>query len=227
MRTEVYLVRHGTTKYNAERRYYGREDEPLNETGRLQAEYLARRLSGTGIDAVYSSPLSRAVDTVRPYAEERGLVLRLDERLIERDGGRMSLTLIRDMYAVVPPDEMERLRINPALFTYGGAEPAETVYARVGRALWEICARHSGGRICISSHAFSLRMLLAFALGLPPRRFMAALPNASLSLIVEEDGAFRQEYIGDDSFLPESLRQNVDPGYVFARPDESDYTRKG
>ena len=73
MATRIILVRHGETDWNAERRWQGHSDRPLNEAGRRQAEELAARLDGAPIDAVYSSDLLRAHETARLLAEPRGL----------------------------------------------------------------------------------------------------------------------------------------------------------
>ena len=59
--TQVILVRHGETEWNVEQIFRGRIDIELNETGVKQAELLAEYLSNLKIDAVYSSPLKRAL----------------------------------------------------------------------------------------------------------------------------------------------------------------------
>src|SRR5207244_1461401 len=61
----LYLVRHGETDWNRERRFQGTSDIPLNELGRAQSRALAQRLTDARLDAVYTSPLSRAVETAR------------------------------------------------------------------------------------------------------------------------------------------------------------------
>ena len=83
----LYLVRHGKTQLSARGAYSGRRDAALTGEGREQARRVAERLRGAGVDAVYSSPLSRAVDTARAIAEAAGAPLHLDERLLEIDYG--------------------------------------------------------------------------------------------------------------------------------------------
>ena len=71
----LYLVRHGQTAYNAERRLQGQLDIPLDDEGRRQAHALAERLyeAGPRFDALYSSRLSRARETARVIGEKLGL----------------------------------------------------------------------------------------------------------------------------------------------------------
>mgnify|MGYP000626705443 CR=1 FL=1 len=69
----LYLVRHGETDWNLERRIQGSTDIPLNNTGREQARVTGRLLSSRHWDAIYSSPLSRARETAEIIASEVGL----------------------------------------------------------------------------------------------------------------------------------------------------------
>ena len=81
--TEIYLIRHGQTDYNRQFRLQGRSDIPLNRLGLAQARAAHEALRGVHFDAVYASPLRRAVDTaciVSGWPEEK---IELDPRLIE------------------------------------------------------------------------------------------------------------------------------------------------
>ena len=79
----LWLVRHGETDWNAEGRFQGWTDVPLNETGREQAEQLRELLSTSRFDGVWSSDLERAVETARIAIGEPAV----DRRLRELDFG--------------------------------------------------------------------------------------------------------------------------------------------
>jgi broad specificity phosphatase PhoE len=82
----VYLLRHGETTYNADgNRYCGRTDASLTNKGIQQAEGVYQRLTGEKIDAVYSSPLSRAHLTAQIATGSKQV--QTDERIIEVDFG--------------------------------------------------------------------------------------------------------------------------------------------
>ena len=88
MAQALYLVRHGQTESSARLAYSGRSDIALTSEGREQARRAAEQLADAGIDAVFSSPLSRARDTAQAIAEATGAPLTVDERLTEIDYGR-------------------------------------------------------------------------------------------------------------------------------------------
>ncbi|GAG11407.1 unnamed protein product, partial [marine sediment metagenome] len=85
--TEIILARHGETKWNVEEVFRGRTDIELNQTGIKQAELLAGYLSKHKIDAIYSSPLKRAVKTAEIIAGYHGLDIEVAPELIDFDCG--------------------------------------------------------------------------------------------------------------------------------------------
>ena len=90
---KFYLVRHGETDWNAQGRFQGREDIPLNEKGLQQAGDCGKGLKKTGIvfDHIVASPLMRAYVTAETIAEYVGVSeITKDVRLIERDFGQIS-----------------------------------------------------------------------------------------------------------------------------------------
>jgi probable phosphoglycerate mutase len=83
----LYCVRHGQSRYNAEGRIQGQSDAPLSELGYRQGTATAEALATLPIEAVYSSPLVRALETARPIAAALRLPVQSDPRLMELNAG--------------------------------------------------------------------------------------------------------------------------------------------
>ena len=82
-RTVVHLLRHGEVA-NPDRILYGRlSGYHLSDAGVLMAKHAAQAVAGRDIVTLVSSPLDRAVETATPVAEQFGLEIRIDDRLIE------------------------------------------------------------------------------------------------------------------------------------------------
>ncbi len=95
----IYLVRHGQTEWNAERRMQGQWDSRLNEAGRRHADESGQFLATRGVQAIYASPLGRVQETaaiIRPHLDIAPV---LDDRLMEWSGGDWSGQLYADLAA--------------------------------------------------------------------------------------------------------------------------------
>lgn len=155
----IYIIRHGQTEKNKANVLQGRSDFPLNETGRKQAEELAKWFAKEGIsfDMVYSSPLGRAIDTGRITAGG-GIEPQLDERLIEMEYGPyegLDLT-------APPPEIIEFFKDfvhNPAP---EGMEQLPEVTARAGAFMEEIRERGEKENILVSTHAIAMKGALEY-----------------------------------------------------------------
>lgn len=155
------LVRHGATEWNVTKRAQGQADVPLNDLGRRQARHLADLLRRRDIDAVYSSDLQRAVDTIKPLADERGLEVVADPDLREIDQGEWT-GLTTDVIRHRWPDLWGPARHHSA--RPGGESPAD-VRERALRAVRRAVERHPGGAVVVVSHGGTIRWLVAEAKG--------------------------------------------------------------
>ncbi len=88
---KIWIARHGQTRYNKQHLMQGRTDEPLNETGIQQAKTAREKIGNIKFDAVYASPLSRAITTGSIVGNVDPSEIIIDERLIEADFGRYEL----------------------------------------------------------------------------------------------------------------------------------------
>jgi broad specificity phosphatase PhoE len=168
--TELLLVRHGETDWNAEGKLQGHTDRPLNDYGRRQAQALADKLAGESIDAVYASDLSRARETAEIVGEKLGLTVAVDPDLREKNWGNWE-GLTSD----------ERLHIE-----FEG-ETSEAHRDRTLSAVQRIVERHPGERVVVVTHGGSLRRIQAAVSGFA----LPVIENCAVWGLAHEDGRFR------------------------------------
>ena len=195
------LWRHGQTVWNAEHRFQGQSDIPLDETGQAQAERAARLLASLRPDLIVSSDLTRAAATAAPLARLTGLEVTLDKDLRERHGGRwegLTDTEIRTRYPVehanwTPPDgepsPVVAERVAGALHRIAEAVVAEAGVAEPGVAE----PRVTTGLAVVVSHGAALRLGMSRLLGMPEDLFgvLGPLSNCSWSVLGRRHGRWR------------------------------------
>jgi broad specificity phosphatase PhoE len=86
----IFLLRHGQDVDNAKGIMNGRYNSPLTELGKKQAERAATKIAKEKMAAIFSSPLLRAKQTADIIAKKHGLAVQIDERLLERDFGKLT-----------------------------------------------------------------------------------------------------------------------------------------
>ena len=126
----VLLLRHARTSWNAERRFQGQADPPLDDVGRSQAYELAPLIAAIRPDLLVSSDSTRALQTAAVVSELTGLPVRTEPRLRERGLGHWE-GLTREEVADRYPDEYADWRAGRDVSRRGG----ETRDAVAGRAL--------------------------------------------------------------------------------------------
>lgn len=88
---KIYVTRHGQTDYNKKRMMQGLSDIPLNEVGIAQARDRRKSLGDMKFDAVYASPLKRAVKTAEIIGNVKPEDIIIDDRIIEANFGKYEL----------------------------------------------------------------------------------------------------------------------------------------
>ena len=185
----VLLARHGETDWNAERRFQGHADRPLNARGRAQAEALAERLACAPLAAVYASDLARARETAEIVARRHGLPVVTRPDLKEVDVGSWS-GLTTEEARTRHPEAFSRWR-DEGQPGWADGETYEEMRARALRAVLEIGAGHAGETVLVVAHGGTIRALLATALGMDVHEYRhvhPAEPNGGLSALRVEDG---------------------------------------
>ncbi|HPX35459.1 MAG TPA: bifunctional RNase H/acid phosphatase [Mycobacterium sp.] len=200
--TRLLLLRHGQTELSRERRYSGRGNPALTETGRRQAADAARYLSAKGgISAVITSPLQRAHETASAAADALGLPVTVDDDLIETDFGDWEGLTFAEA-AERHPDEHGRWLRDTGLRPPGG-ESFDDVQSRVERARDRIIAGHGPSTVLVVSHVTPIKTLLRLALGAGTSvLYRLHLDLASLSIAeFYPDGGTSVRLVNDTSYL--------------------------
>jgi broad specificity phosphatase PhoE len=181
----LLLARHGVTGWNARHVWQGHRDVPLTDLGRTQARALAERVADEGIDAIWTSDLSRALETAQIVGERLGLEPRATELLREVDVGAWE--------GLAPADILEREPETVAALARGEDLPrggtGETIAAfqeRVVRGFDAACETVVGGTLLLVAHGGVNKTLLAYLLGMRKAHVgrLTSGGNASLSEVV-------------------------------------------
>jgi glucosyl-3-phosphoglycerate phosphatase len=197
------LWRHGQTTWNAEHRFQGQTDIPLDETGEAQAEHAARRLATLRPAAIVSSDLSRAQQTATPLAKLTGLPVAPDKDLRERFGG--------DWEGLTDQAIRERYPLERSTWDPPNGETTGAVADRVSSALARIAQTLADGDLAVVvSHGAALRLGMERLLGLPAEAsgVLGPLANCAWSVLALRDSRWRllehnagtlpEPVIGDD-----------------------------
>ena len=162
----IYLVRHGETEFNAERRQQGHLDSPLTALGRAQAHaaghLLKRQINGDSGWRIIASPLGRAQHTAQIIGEQLGLPVETDRRVIEVSFGQWDGRL-RDELAAEFPDTFG---LGGWQFTAPDGESYESVEGRVADWLADLPPEPQR-KVIVVCHGGSGRVVRGAYLGMP------------------------------------------------------------
>lgn len=189
--TTVLLVRHPETEANVTKIFAGRGSHPFTAEGRAQAQRLPAKIAAFRPDAIWSSPLERALTVARATAELAEVPLHIDERLMELDfGDAEGLTyaqiteagLTLNYHALADP-------VAP------GGESREALALRTASFATDVIGFND--RVAIVSHGGIVRSMLVHLLGLAPKDIWAfKVHNAQLATVrIVEGHGFLEEYV--------------------------------
>ncbi len=163
--TRILAIRHGETAWNVDTRIQGHLDIPLNDTGRWQAQRLARALAARDtIHAVYSSDLQRAHATAQAIAQATGAPLATHPGLRERGFGLFEGKTYVEIEQTWPEDSAHWRQRTPHWAPAGG-ESLLQVRERIIHTLHELAARHPGQQIVLVAHGGVMDQLYRAATG--------------------------------------------------------------
>jgi len=189
--TKMYLVRHGETDWNRERRIQGgSSDTPLNASGIRQAKNLALFLAGEDIRAVYSSPLSRSMDTARAIAGAHRLDVMAERDLREIEAGTLEgITL--DELGTNFSEMLTKENAGGGLPTVPGGESLPDVQRRGWKIARRIAVDNYDGTVVMVSHYFVILAIVCAALDLPLTRLsrLSVRPGSISAISLDGENA--------------------------------------
>lgn len=180
---QLILVRHGQTDWNKEYRVQGQSNLPLNESGIAQAEAIAQALTNEKVEAIYSSPLSRAFETAEAVSKLHQVEITTLSELQEMDVGETDGLYYPDLKTKYP--EFFRLWTADALQArFPGGETLPELQDRCWGAIMNIVATNHKETVVVTSHFFALLTIFCKILGLHLSNFRKLnLSVASISKV--------------------------------------------
>jgi broad specificity phosphatase PhoE len=202
-RTCIILVRHGQTAWNRDVRFRGQADLPLDDRGLEEAKatgcYLAQRWPA---DAVYASPLRRALKTAEAIARARGLTAQPFEGLLDISFGAWQ-GHSPDEVAALYPALLQAWWEAPHTVQIPEGESLDDVKDRVVAGLHQVIERHRGQTVALVGHSVVNRVLLCAVLGLGNEHFWRLRQDTCAVNVFEADerGTFTIVLLNDTCHL--------------------------
>jgi len=207
----ILLIRHGETEWNRLHRFQGRSDVPLNEMGIAQARALAGAVQSEPLVAIYSSPLSRALETARIiHGLHPGIPLVIEGELVEMDLGSFD-GMDAGAWASKHPDFLRAWQEDPAGVRMPGGETLAEVQSRAVRAIHRVTRDHApGDHLLLSSHNFVNLTILCHAMEIPLSRFRKIRQGtAALNRLWKQGDGLGVDVLDDRSHLQPSRNAGV------------------
>ena len=209
MPQKIILVRHGETEDNKARRFQGWKDTPLNIAGHEQAKKVAERLRGEHIDALYTSDLSRTVETAEHIARALSIPAQKVHALREHDMGIFTgwqWEVERDAEKEKLWAEREKAwQANDLNWSDGLGESLREHLHRVSDFLEKIEADHQGHTIVLVSHGGTMNRVMEHYRLKTNMTTYTPYKNTAVTILESHAGAYRITIDNDTSHLTESI----------------------
>ena len=187
MATEITIVRHGETVWNAQMRIQGHCNSDLTENGILQAELVGKALAKREFDVLFSSDLERAAETARIINTNLLLPHHLKPNLRERSFGVLEGMTIAEIKEQYPTEYAHYIQRDPKFVIPEGESP-EQLYQRIVSEIEVIANQFRNQKILIVAHGLVLEMMMYRTFNIPldnPRVF--SINNSSISSFYIDD----------------------------------------
>lgn len=213
MKTTIYLVRHGESEGNVQRRFIGHTDIALTDLGRRQAEMTAEYLQDIPVDCIYSSDLQRAYDTACATAKRKNLPITKSMQLREIYAGKWE-GISFDGLMQIYPEDFSRWKNDRGNARCTGGESVQEMRQRIAKEVQRIARENPGKTVLIFSHATTIYAFRCHCENISAEE-MQGIPlpsNASVTHAEYENGKFRLLEYSIDHFMGElvtALPSNV------------------
>lgn len=198
--TRLIFIRHGESEFNRTKRYTGQLDVSLTEKGVTQANITADYiLKNYKIDEIYSSDLSRAIDSASPIARPLGIEIKTDPRLREIFAGEWQGLYFADVKKLYKKEYL-LFKTDKIHNKTSGGEGMLDVMERTLAAATEIAEANDGKTVLISTHNGPL-MTLEVPLINISLNDTYPLSNNSVTEVEYENGKFKLIKLGYDEHL--------------------------
>jgi len=203
--TRYILVRHGQTEWNRVERFHGRADIPLNDTGQEQARCISRRLANNRIVAVYSSPLSRAIQTGKAIAEPHRLEVIPDAGLLDIDYGAWAGKTPEEL-ALADAKRHALWLTQPDRVQIPKGEDLRMVRRRAVAVVDALAEKYPYETVVLVSHKIVCQVILCAILGLSERAiWRIEQETAAFNVFEKRQDGFAIVTLNDTSHLNRSI----------------------
>jgi len=206
---ELILVRHGETVWNVEKIYRGRKDVNLDEVGTKQAQLLGKYLTNWELEAIYSSPLKRALDTANIIARYHKIAVQVTQGLIDFDYGEWQ-SLSQEEVKKLYPTLHNEWHHNPHKVRMPRGESLEDVRERAFGVVNDALSKYQGCVVLVS-HRVVNKVLICFLLGLDNSHFWNIKQDVGgITIFNYVDERFVLTRHNDTSYLKERQKYALD-----------------
>lgn len=158
----IYVIRHGETDWNKNHRFQGQTDIKLNDTGRGQAIRLRPLMSQLQVESVYSSTLSRAIETAELATQELKLTIQKDDRLCEANIGEAEGVTLDELTQRFGEESLIKWRSYDERlldFSFPNGETKREVMYRARQVFLEIVQNSNRSSIAVFTHGMLMRAM--------------------------------------------------------------------
>jgi len=191
--TKLFLVRHGQTDLNRDKRFRGMTDAPLNQAGREEVSGAARVLEREGLQAIYTSPLPRTIETSRIISDVTGCPVEPDDRFIDIDYGSWQGLTVEEVERKFGAEQMDKWVLDPGSFEFPGGDSMAEVRNRVEPALTAVVEKGNPGSVLVVSHLAVLKVCFLALMNLGFDQFW--------KIVIDNGSVSRFEYAPENGFV--------------------------